>query len=253
MTDTLPPRREYPDEISLVDIAIIFIKRRYVFYAVFVAVTLAGLAYALLATEKYEYVSLIQVAQKDKGEPVQAVPVTIATLKSRWLPEVETAYRAEHNEKLPFKVVFSNPENTDLVRITSQVATPAAKIVAAAHQALINSVKEHQDELIKHEKGSVKNQIASLDNALDSLKGQQNSGEALAALIEKRAKLEGVAESLKSVDVLVTGRQSDERASPRRGLIVIFSVLLGGIMGVFMAFMSEFFVSVRTKLATNAT
>lgn len=253
MTDTLPQRRESPGETSLVDIAIIFIKRRYVFYAVFVAVTLAGLAYALLATEQYEYVSLIQIAQKDKGEPVQAAPVTIATLRSRWLPEIEAAYRAEHDEKLPFKVAFNNPENTDLVRITSRAATSAAKIVAEAHQALINSVKEHQDELIKREKGSVENQIASLDSALDSLKGQDNSGEALAALIEKRAKLEGVAESLESVGVLVTSRQSDERASPRRGLIVIFSVLLGGILGIFMAFMSEFFVSVRTKLATNAT
>ncbi len=248
MTDTLSQCSGHSDEISLVDIAVIFIRRRYVFYAVFIAISLAGIAYALLAPEQHEYVSLIQIAQKDKNKPIQAAEITIATLKSRWLPEIETVYRTEHDEKLPLMVAFSNPENTDLVRFMSETVQSKAEIVEATHQALIDKVRKHQDGLIKHEKSSLERQIASLDKALNSLEGQQNSGEALAAIIEKRASLEGKMESLQSVEVLVTSRQSAESTSPRRGLIVVFAVILGGISGVFLAFMSEFFVAVRKKL-----
>lgn len=251
MTDTLPQRNEYPDEISLVDIAITFIRRRYVFYVVFVVVTLLGLAYALLASEQYQYVSLIQVAQKENDKSIEAAETTIAALDNRWLPEAETAYRAEHEKKLPFQVAFSNPENTGLIRFSSEANPVNAETVTATHQALIDRIKSHQDSLIKREKNSLARQMASLNKALGSLEGQQNAGEAIASAIEKHSRLEGASESLKSVEVLVTSRQSAVRIAPRRSLIVVLSVLLGGTLGIFAAFMSEFFVSVRKQLAAT--
>jgi uncharacterized protein involved in exopolysaccharide biosynthesis len=42
-----------------------FIRRRRVFYVVFLLCTLGGLAYALLTPEKFDYVSLVQLAEKD--------------------------------------------------------------------------------------------------------------------------------------------------------------------------------------------
>lgn len=251
MTDTLPQRNEYPGEISLVDLAITFIRRRYVFYGVFVAVTLLGLAYALLASEQYQYVSLIQVAQKDKDEPIQAPAATIATLANRWLPEVETIYRAEHDKKLPLQVAFSNPENTALIRFSSEASQASAEAVTATHQTLIDKIKSHQGALIKREQNSLSRQMASLDKALGSLEGQQDAGEAIASVMEKRSKLEGLSESLKGVEVLVTSRQSAVRIAPRRSLIMVLSVLLGGMLGIFAAFMSEFCVSVRKQLAAT--
>lgn len=63
-----PSRPKYDDEISLVDLATTFLKRRRVFYVVFVVVSLAGVAYALFAPERYEYVTLVKLAEKAGGE-----------------------------------------------------------------------------------------------------------------------------------------------------------------------------------------
>ena len=65
-----PSRPQYDDEISLVDLATTFLRRRRVFYVVFIVVSLVGVAYALSAPEKYEYVTLMKLAEKANGEYV---------------------------------------------------------------------------------------------------------------------------------------------------------------------------------------
>jgi len=243
-------RSDYSDEISLVDLVATFIRRRRVFYAVFITVTLAGLAYAVWMPDEYEYASLIQIAQKDSEAFVQPPETTIATLESRWLPEVQTIYREKHGRKLPFDVSFDNPESTGLIRFSSSATKDDGETVSAAHNALIKSVKGHQDDLVEGEQESLKRQIESLESAIDTLKGEKDAGEAIAGAIERRSRLEGELEGLHGVEVLVTSRQSAEKIAPKRSLIMVLAVLLGGMLGIFVAFMSEFSATVREHLAS---
>ncbi|MDO6823292.1 Wzz/FepE/Etk N-terminal domain-containing protein [Marinobacter sp. 1_MG-2023] len=245
-------RPDYSDEISLVDLVATFVRRRRVFYVVFIFVTLAGLGYALWMPDEFEYVSLVQIAQKDSKEFVQPPETTIATLESRWLPEVQTRYRGEHGRKLPFDVVFNNPESTGLIRFESITTKDEGQAVSAAHSALINSVKDDQDVLIKSERQSLQRQIESVESAIETLKGEKDAGEAIAGAIERRSKLEGRLEGLQGVEVLVTSRQSAEKVAPKRSLIAVLAVLLGSMLGVFLAFMSEFVSSVREQVATES-
>ncbi|GGE57748.1 hypothetical protein GCM10011533_07830 [Streptosporangium jomthongense] len=244
-------RPEYSDEINLVDLVATFIRRRMVFYVVFAFVTLAGLAYALLAEAEYEYVSLIQIAQKDNGSYFQSPETTVATLENRWLPEVKTAYYANHDKNLPFEVSFSNPESTGLIRFTTSAPDEANEDVSAAHSALIKGVKDHQGALVESEKLSLERQIKSLEDVLETLKGK-DAGEAIASAIERRSNLEGKLERLQNLEVLVTSRQSAHKIAPKRVLIVVLAIMLGGMLGVFLAFMSEFAASVKSHIANEA-
>lgn len=244
-------RPDYSDEISLVDLVATFIRRRRVFYVVFITVTLGGFVYALWMPDEFEYASLIQVAQKDSEEFVQPPETIMATLESRWLPEIRTTYREEHGSRLPFDVSFDNPESTGLIRFSSSASLVEGESVGAAHSALIARVKEYQDVLIESERQSLKRQIGSLVNAIDTLKGEKDAGEAIAGAIERRSRLEGKLESLQGVQVLVTARQSAEKIAPKRSLIIVLSLLLGSMLGVFMAFMSEFAATVREQVATT--
>ena len=245
-------RPDYSDEISLVDLVATFIRRRRVFYVVFITVTLGGLVYALWMPDKFEYASLIQIAQIDSEGFVQPPETIIATLESRWLPEVQTIYREKHGRRLPFEVSFDNPESTGLIRFNSSATKDDGEAVSAAHSALINSVKAHQDVLIEGERQSLERQIESLESAIDTLKGEKDAGEAIAGAIERRSRLEGELEGLHGVEVLVTSRQSAEKIAPKRSLIVVLSVLLDSIVGVFVAFMSEFAATVRDQVATES-
>ncbi|WP_417513650.1 Wzz/FepE/Etk N-terminal domain-containing protein [Marinobacter sp.] len=245
-------RPEYSDEISLVDLAATFIRRRRAFYVVFVAVTIAGLTYAMWMPDEYEYASLIQIAQKDSKEFVQSPETIIATLESRWLPEVQTIYREKHGTKLPFDVSFSNPESTGLIRFISNSTKEVEKAIVSAHSSLIGSVKDHQAILVAVERQSLERQAVSLEKAIETLKGEKDAGEAIASAIERRSRIDAKLEGLQGVEVLVTSRRSAEKVAPKRSLIVVLSLLLGSMLGVFVAFMGEFAATVREQVAAES-
>jgi hypothetical protein len=127
-------RPHYDDEISLVDLASTFLKRRRIFYIVFLVITLAGVAYAVLVPEKYSYVSLVKLAEDGAGEYIDKPVAVIASLENRWVPEFEAMYIAKHDQSLPFDVTFENPENTGLVRIASDATPDEQKVVKQFHQ-----------------------------------------------------------------------------------------------------------------------
>lgn len=251
MTDSVDQRPRYDDEISLVDLAATFIRRRRVFYVVFLLVTGLGLSYALFTPEQYEYTSLIQAAEKKGSEPVENPATTMATLESRWLPEERSAFRAENDRSLPFGLSFNNPKNTNLLRLSTEAAQDNADIVRGIHTALIEKVSASQNAQIESEKKSLARQIVSLDKLVVSLKGQAGAGEAIAGAIQTRVNLESELEQLKTLEVLVVSRESADRKGPDRRLIAVLAVLLAGMTGVFMAFMAEFWSAVRGQIAKD--
>src|SRR5680860_770701 len=134
----------YSDEISLVDLAATFIRRRRVFYAVFLLCTLGGLAYALLTPEKFDYVSLVQLAEKDSKTLIQTPETVIATLEARWLPEQQVLYYAENESKLPFSVSFQNTKDTALIRFSTGTTARQKQLVEKVHAALIEKLSQYQ-------------------------------------------------------------------------------------------------------------
>jgi vacuolar-type H+-ATPase subunit E/Vma4 len=222
-----------------------------VFYVVFLICTLGGLAYALQASNTYEYVSLVQVAQKDSATSLQAPAIAIATLENRWLPEVKTTYRTQNEENLPFSVKFDNPENTGLIRLSTETTEDQAEQVEEIHKLLIQDVNQYQEALVKREQVSLERQISSLSTVAEALKQQPESSDAYAAALQKSSSLEIAQQNLESVEVLVSARQSADKTGPKRSLIVILATLLGGMLGVFMVFMVEFGSSVKRQLAED--
>lgn len=253
MNNALKHRPDYDDEISLVDLAATFIRRRRVFYVVFVVVTLAGLAYALLAPEKYEYTSLYQMAEVDSGEYVEAPATTIATLETRWLPELQSIHRELEEEKLPFEVTFSNPENTGLIRMASEASPERAELVKETHEKLIAKVQERQQTILTKAERSLNSRIEATNKAIEALQGGEDTSAAIAAAYEKRGELEGQLDALKQGEALVVSRESTEQKGPARSLIVILAAMLGAMSGIFLAFFCEFVINVRNSLADNAS
>jgi uncharacterized protein involved in exopolysaccharide biosynthesis len=266
MNDSYSHSREdqdrYPDEISLVDLAVTFIRRRNLFYAVFLISTLGGLAYAFLAPTKYEYnyVSLVQVAQKATAASLQndeaftatlqSPAVTVATLQESWLPQVKERYYTKNKKNMPFGVVFENPENIPLIRLSTITSVQQDLEVQEVHATLIQQLIQYQDNLVKWEQASINQRIESLEVLQASLMKQENSGVALSTAIEKKLELQTALQSLSGVEVIVSARQSITKTGPKRGLIVALALVLGLMLGIFMAFMAEFGASVRKQLAT---
>lgn len=243
---------QYDDEISLVDLAATFLKRRRVFYAVLFSVLLAGIVYAVLMPEKYDYVSLVKLAEKAPGNYIDNPAAVIATLESQWLPEYQSTYHAEHDRSIPFKVHFENPENTGLIRIVSEASPSEAGVVKQVHTQLIDELAKAQSAAITSLKQNLERQIESLTSTIKMLEGSEGSmdaGAAIAAAFEKRLSLEVTLSSIQPANVLTVSRESAERKGPARSLIVVLAGLLGLMGGVFLAFFTEFASLVKAQLA----
>lgn len=248
-------RAVYDDEISLVDLAATFIRRRRIFYACFALVTLLGVVYALMQPDKYEYVTLLESAEKAGGEFIEKPVATVAIIQNRWIPAVASSYQAENEKPLPFKLEASNPENTGLIRIVSEASVETADVVKTIHSDLAQSVMERQQQLLETQRNSLKNQLASIEQVIKSLQtseGGENTATALAAGIQKRAELQSELEALQPASVIVTARQSNGQKGTSSRLIVVLAAMLGGMLGVFLAFFVEFAVQVKNSLGNVA-
>lgn len=236
------------DEISLVDLASTFLKRRRIFYVVFLVTLVAGIVYALLTPEKYDYVSLFKLAEKEAGSFVEKPATVIATLENRWLPEIEATYRAEYDQPIGFDVIFSSPENTSLVRIVTEAAPASADDVKQIHGKLIEKLEQAQSVAVSTLKSNLERQIESLTSTIDRLEGSQDVGAAIADAVNKRLSLEVLLSSIQPAELLVLNRQMAERKGPARSLIVVLAAMLGLMGGVFLSFLVEFVSLVRTNL-----
>lgn len=238
------------DEISLVDLAVTFVRRRKIFYLVFVLCALAGVAYAVLASATYSYVSLVQVAMASAEKPMVSPESTIANLENQWLPRVRAEYESKQGG-FPFKVSFENPESTQLIRITTESGEDLADTLKEVHKQLINELKAFQEGLLADRRKRLAGQINSVTKLVDSLESSGVSGEALATAINRRIGLETDLESLAPAKTLVVGRQSPGKVGPKRALIVVLAVVLGAMLGLFAAFFWEFMTSVRKQLKAH--
>lgn len=244
----------YDDEISLVDLAATFIRRRHIFYVVFILVSLLGVVFTFLKVDTYEYTTLIESAEAAGGEFLQKPATTVAIIENRWMPEINARYRAENEANLPFTVQASNPESTGLIRIASESTVENAGLLEEVHKTLAGNILKSQQALLETTRNSLERQISSIDQVTQSLKSSganENTGSALASAIQKRAELESELEALQPASILVVARQSSHQKGTSSSLIVTLAVLLGGMLGVFSAFFAEFVVRVRLSLSNQ--
>jgi uncharacterized protein involved in exopolysaccharide biosynthesis len=67
----------------------------------------------------------------------------------------------------------------------------------------------------------------------------------------KKSELENALQNLGNLEVIVSARQSIEKTGPKRSLIVALAIVLGLMLGIFVAFMAEFGASVKKQLAVT--
>ncbi|WP_328186508.1 Wzz/FepE/Etk N-terminal domain-containing protein [Marinobacter sp. OP 3.4] len=249
----------YDDEISLVDLATTLIRRRYVIYAVFGGTVLLALFYAFFVmAEVREYVTLVQLGEDD-GKALESPSSVIANVESHWYPDLRGRYRAENDTRLPFDIRAENPENTHLVKLTSKATAENVENVETQHQALVDRLTERQTDLLNRQKQELEERVASLRDYLEELSGMEATGEAQAELIQQRARMLSEIENttsridkLQPAEVLVVARESAEPKGPSKALVLALAAVLGGMVGIFAAFMAEFISHVRKAMTANS-
>lgn len=251
MNNSNEHRQSYEDEISLVYLATIFVRRRRVFYWVFAGIVGIALIYALLIfAEVREYATLVKLAEQrteDGAKPLEPPQLVIASIRNDWYPLLQADYFSAEKEKMPFEIAATNPEDTSLIKLSSEAPVEMADKVKAYQQALVDLITERQVVSVNREKSELEQRAVSLRKTLEELAETQAAGEAQAQLIQERTRLLSEIEkitarmaSLRPAQTLAVARQSVESKGLSAALIVAMSVVLGLMLGVFAAFLAEF-------------
>ncbi|ERS11310.1 hypothetical protein Q673_11280 [Marinobacter sp. EN3] len=168
----------YDGETSLVDLATVFVKRRRVFYGVFGLIVALGLVYALvIAPDVREYTSIVQLAEEDR-ETLSSPAEIVSIINNNWYPVLQSNYQQTNEEELPFKVAVSNPEETSLIRIGSEVADKDEELVEASHRFIVDQLVEHQAARVEARKADMQQKLSAARERVDELQSRNFTPEA---------------------------------------------------------------------------
>lgn len=235
------------DEISLVDLAVILIRRWKAMAVIFVVVVALAVAFALMQTARYQYTSLYSVAEytNSNGQRVaiESPASVVAKTQNLYLgPETRKLLEENDLESLPFEVKTSNPSDTLLLQLSSEATQENQKLVATLHQHVIDRLQEDQAELVESRKASLQRQLDSAKQALES--AQQSSSPSAAELIatyySRISDIEGQLNELREGEITQHAVQSLESVGISKKLIVAVGIVLGGMLAIMGAFVMQF-------------
>ncbi|MGM0952111.1 MAG: hypothetical protein ACQEW7_03905 [Pseudomonadota bacterium] len=258
-----PQAPYYDDEISLVDLATTFIRRRKVFYVVFVLVMVVAVGFALLRGEVQEtnYSTLIQLAalpaidqqEQDREDinrgkdwqPSERVATLLETINVRWMAEAQRLSQSE-GERWVSDIVAEEVEGTELIRITSGGTRLPEDEVREAHQLLAGLIINAQNEHLAQRVSLLEQQIETMNGILAT-----HSPESLVAAqaIETRTELQqkvATGEPAAVLSLASASSRTDSGASTK--LILAMAIVLGLMLGIFATFMAEFGSQVRQAM-----
>ncbi|WP_148255581.1 Wzz/FepE/Etk N-terminal domain-containing protein [Aidingimonas lacisalsi] len=245
MTDSQDARtvNHHDDEISLVDLAKILIKRWKIMVAIFLVVVLGALAYALMLPTPYQYTSIYNVAEEGAGDPLEEPSSLVAKADNLFLgPITRELIASEGLERLPFETKVDNPNDTLLVTISSQATPDNEALVTALHDNLLTRLKESQHQSVERRRRSLERQLESANEALDAARNSNSEGsaEVVASSMARISSIEADLEELTEGEVSQTAVQSLQQQGTSKKLVLALGIVLGGMLAVLSAFFAQF-------------
>ncbi|PRY67396.1 Wzz/FepE/Etk N-terminal domain-containing protein [Halomonas ventosae] len=236
------------DEISLVDLAKILIRRWKLMAVTFLVIVLGALAYALLMERTYEYVSLYQVAEEGPGDGLEKPASVVAKTSNLYLgAETRQLLDDEGLESLPFVTSVSNPEDTLMVKLVSQAAEANAAVAESLHAKVLERIEQGQQAQFERRREALQRQLESTERSLELAKESTSpsAAELVASYSQRVADIQDRLAQLQEGQVVQTAVKSLKPTGTSRSLVMALAIVLGGMLAVMMAFLSQFAVAVR--------
>lgn len=223
------------NEVSLLDLAVTFVRHKRVFAIVFALVFGFSLIWAFIAKESYQYTTLVQLVEAE-GQPLAKPKTVIAGLLSRTLPEIELAYAKANSRKVPFKMQFDIPDGTSLIRIVSEAGLDDAHWVKDLQQQVLADLMSRQAAIEQSYRDRIAGQIESANEHIQRFQGASEPGQALSTLLNRVSDLEDKLTKLVGAEALAVSSRSAEKISHGKAFIILFGGILAGLLGIISTF-----------------
>ncbi|WP_417539296.1 Wzz/FepE/Etk N-terminal domain-containing protein [Marinobacter sp.] len=199
-----------PTEPFLVELAAVIVKCRKLFLSVFIAVLLLGIGFQLVAAPKYQYVTLIKLAQNGDGVFLTSGEGVVASIENQWLPQVTRAFQKDRGEWPEVKLRSRNA-SAGYVQILSIGAAHDVAEVEWLHTNLADKILAGQLSFERRARTRLEAQLASAKELVDAPGNvSSNSGSSDSRFFETLVLLEGKLAGMQTAEALVVAQRKDE-------------------------------------------
>lgn len=240
----MPPRYA-DDEVSLVDLAKILIRRKVTMFVTAFTVVVLALVYTLIRSEKFEYVSIYQVAEQEVGEPMNAIAGLTALIDRSFLPAVKRTY---DEENLP-KIATANPKGTPLIVLETVTISKNEELITKMHQQIFDKLLAYEQQRVEGLREKLNQELRALNELIDTATVQANvSSELISGYSQRKNELASELSQIQLPQVQSIASNNGKVSKFSNSLVLALGFILGCIGGVMAAFIKEFASRVRESL-----
>lgn len=250
-TSFQPPHVKYDDEISLVDLAAIFVRRFKTFCLVFFVVMALGIAYLSMSVPKYAYSSLYEVAMVDRETPVKPVETVVGLIREQYIPQQQLSENRDLLQRLPFAVQADASAGNSAITLKSESSEEHAQEIAANHRAILSDVMQLQERSLDAERQRINREIELAEKTIDAIRGESDSAMAVASAYKRISELQSARMALQSGQIYSLAVRSADPVSSGKLVGGVLLLLVALVLGVFAVYAHEFVAKVRHALAAD--
>lgn len=243
----------HDDEISLVDLALVLVRRKTIILAILSLFIVAGIALALTSEKKYDYRSSIEIgAQMIDGNMKSIEPPSslLAKVDYSFIPKTLYQYQQQNPEdEKAYEITASNPKGSSVITLNMSATEDQSELVHGFIKSITQDILLEHDELFNTIKETLELQLTQATNRLNSM---SNSTENLAEKNSLQDKIDSYLSqlaNLRATKIISQPMKSQKPSGTSRKLIVVVAAFAGLFIGIFAAFFVEFAGKVREKKA----
>ncbi len=177
------------DEISLVDLWLVFEKHKKLFVGILLAFVISGLAVALTKSKQYSYTTSIEIARSTEGL-LEEPGTVLAKLQQSYIPLVINEYENNSPEaKKGIKIDASIPKGSEIIVLNSKGSEDAEPLFARLHQSVVEKITRDHDSTITVIKAEFEAQLHGAENKLGELRDKAMFIENQVKRLDEKSKL----------------------------------------------------------------
>lgn len=240
------------DEISLVDLALILIRRKIMIAVIFFSIVALGVVTAWLTPKSYTFSTSIETGSRvidGTVIPFEAPEPLLAKMQNVFIPQTLNEQRQSNPEdKKQYKIIARIPKSSVIIVLEIKGTEDKADLMTTLLQKITRqAVQDH-----KRIHDAVKNSLIALkkrsETELISLGAKGDSLEGKTQILHENIEIyQSQLANLRNTREILPPMRSIEPTGTSRKLIMIIAIFAGVFLGVFSAFFAEFIAKVKER------
>jgi len=275
------------EDISLIDLWLIILRRKWLVAAVTALVLLLGATFAWMHTENYEYRTNVDLARiysykkESQGfDLVNSMPGTKSLLENFLIP-AQRKDMTDQNVSVPSVQVIERGSKKSLI-LASKASQEKQDLIGTLHKSIVQALSEHQAQSLEESisrqviplqvnMDMLQEEVDLLEEQLQTLSNRSGDGESIRSLIDARqmsdlrrelaqartdraeaqSAVQTIREASHNSRINFLASASAEPVGMSTQLTLVFALVLGLILGVITVFGYEFCQRSRQALKQN--